>query len=342
MPSNNPSDQVYLHTRIDLLAERLLSAENLKNMIGVDLQQNIEQLEQRFPKQPLDLSKHSIDNWLYMQMYSDFQMLQRACNGHEYRFLKHAIHWFELFNLKMLIRGKFSGVSESALSEQLIDVGELEELPLQKLIQADDPFEMFRLLEQTSYAGIVRQARRIFEEQGQELFSLDSALDRNFFLELVGLANFLPSQDRQQLKVVFGALLDRNNLLWLLRYRFIYGLSAAKSYYLLTATGNQLPTAELIKLAKLDSLQAVLDDLPPRLKGLLEGQKDIYMVEQLMELYSLDAARKGLKRSNRAMTRTFSYLLLRESETRYLIAIIKGKQLGFDHDLISEAVGGLA
>ena len=177
-------------------------------MIGHDLQQNVQQLEQRFPEQPLDLSVNSIENWLYMQMYSDFQMLQRACNGHEYRFLKHAIHWFELFNLKMLIRGKFSGVSESALSEQLIDVGELEELPLQKLIQTDDPFEMFRLLEQTSYAGIVRQARRVFEEQGQELFSLDSALDRNFFLELVGLANFLPSLDRQQLKVVFGALLD--------------------------------------------------------------------------------------------------------------------------------------
>ena len=61
-----------------------------------------------------------------------------------------------------------------------------------------------------------------------------------------------------------------------------------------------------------------------------------------MELYSLDAARRGLKKNKRVLTRTFAYLLLREAETRYLIAIIKGKQLGFDQDLISEAVGGLA
>ncbi|MDJ0834141.1 MAG: V-type ATPase subunit [Gammaproteobacteria bacterium] len=338
---SSSSAHVYLHTRVSLLADRLLSIEHLQDMIGYDLQQIIERIEQQFPDQPLDPATTSIENWLYLRMYTDFQMLLRAFNGHEYRFLKHAIHWFELFNLKMLIRGKFSGVSESALSEQLIDVGELAELPLQKLIQTDDPFEMFRLLEQTSYAGIVRQARGIFEEQGQELFSLDSALDRNFFLELVGRAHFLSLADRQQLNSVFGALLDRNNLLWLLRYRFIYGLSPAKSYYLLTATGNLLVTAELMKLAKLESLQSVIDELPAKLRALLAGQQDIYLVEQIMELYSLDAARRGLKKNNRLLTRTFAYLLLREAETRYLIAIIKGKQLGFDQDLISEAVGGL-
>lgn len=334
-------DSDYAQTRLSLLADRLLSVETLARLVSEDLDQIGARIDwtENIKSIQTNLATLGIGRHLAQRMFADFQISLRPFHGNAYRFLKHAIRWFELVNLKVLIRGKFTGVSESALNEQLVDLGYFADLPLQTLIETDDPFEMLRLLELTAYGGIVRQARRVFEEQGHELFSLDSAIDRNFFIELSHRGRFLPVEDQLLLQRVFGVLMDRMNLLWLLRYRFSYDLSPAKSYYLLTASGLQLHAPDLMKLARLDSLTEVINELPPKLHALLEG-KNILQIEQLMELYSMSVAQQGLAQSGSLITRTFCYLLLRESETRYLLAVIKGKQLGFDEDLIFEAVGG--
>lgn len=335
------SDSAYLQTRLSILSDRLLSIESLAEFVNDDLDKITQriysgentQIEWR------DRSGSGIGRYISQKMFDDFQMLLRPFHATAYRFLKQAVRWFELVNLKVLIRGKFTGVSEIELSEQLVDLGSFADLPLQTLIETDDPFEMLRILEQTAYGTIVHQARRVFEEHGHDLFSLDSAIDKNFFIELVNRARFLPVNDQILLRHIVGILLDRMNLMWLLRYRFSYGLPAAKSFYLLTAGGMQLHSAELMMLARLESLSEVSHELPPRLHALLEGKASLFQIEQILELYSLSAAGAGLLHSQSLVTRTFCYLLLREAETRYLIAIVKGKQLGFGNDLILEALG---
>lgn len=335
-------DSAYAQTRLNLLADRLLSVESLASLLGEDLDQIAARIDWNVNETGTQRHSlgHGIGHYLAQRMFADFQILLRPFHGNAYRFLKQLIRWFELVNLKVLIRGKFTGVSEAALTEQLVDLGYFADLPLQTLIETDDPFEMLRLLELTAYGGIVRQARRVFEEQGHDLFSLDSAIDRNFFIEISNRMRFLPVEEQIVLQHVFGVLMDRMNLLWLMRYRFSYDLSPAKSYYLLTASGLQLHSPELMKLARLETLSEVISELPSKLHALLEG-KNIFQIEQLMELYSMSVAQKGIKYSQSLITRTFCYLLLRESETRYLQAVIRGKQLGFDEDLIVEAVGGM-
>ncbi len=332
-------DNAYLQTRLTLLTGRLLSSTELKQMITGDLDKVISHIQSIMPDKSQQLTSDRLETALNQSMHSDFQILLRPFHGAEYRFLRQAVRWFELINLKVLIRGKFTGVRGKELSSQMIELGVFSDLPLQTLIETDDPYEMLRLLESTAYGGIVRHARRVYEEQGHELFVLDSAIDRDFFIELSTRSKDLNTSDQLQLKQVFGVLMDRFNLLWLVRYRFSYGLSAAKSFYLLSSTGNQLHSSHLLKLAKLGSLQKMLTQLPEKLQNLLQDVEGAYHLEQLMELYSLSAAKKGLEQRNGVITRVFSYLLLREAETRYLIAIIKGKQLGFNEELIARAIG---
>lgn len=337
---NDTVTDSYLGARLDLMVQRLLTMPVLTHLVHSNLEQIPALIQPSFPEHNLDIPIPQLRRLLTRSMYYDFQLLLRPLNGNKRRFLKHALRWFELVNLKVLIRGKFTGVTESVLQGQLVDLGEYADLPVATLLETDDPFEMLRLLEQTAYGGIVRQARRVFDEQGHDLFSLDSAIDRNFFIELATRARFLPTAEQIHLNQVLGVLMDRFNLLWLLRYRFSYGLSSARSYYLLTATGTRLDSTRLMNLARKGSLLEVIEELPSGLKKLLEGAQDIYQVEQLMELHSLAAARKGLGHHLSDMTRLFSYVLLREAETRYVLAIIKGKLLGFSDDLIRQAVGG--
>ncbi|UCH39928.1 MAG: V-type ATPase subunit, partial [Gammaproteobacteria bacterium] len=159
------------------------------------------------------------------------------------------------------------------------------------------------------------------------------------FIDLYQRARFLQPRDSEFVGRVMGGLLDRFNLLWLLRYRFSYGLSAAKSFYLLTATGKKLHSAELMRLAKMESIEEIVSALPQPYQSLLARSASISEMETVMEYYSLSVAAEMLHRKSNLLARTFSYVLLREAEVRFLQALIKGKQLGFDRELIGKAVG---
>lgn len=335
---------VYLSTRLSVLASRLFSLEQLIDFIDLDLERIMMQVKQH-TGYDYDIDG-SDPRWIEAQLthhaLDDFLILMRPFAGSERRFFQFAIRWFELVNLKVLIRGKFSGIDSSAIEEQLIDLRAFTDLPINRLLETDDPYEMLRLLETTAYGGIVRHARRMYEEHGNDLFLLDATIDRSFFIDLKHHARFLHDEDADNIRRVLGGLLDRFNLLWLLRYRFSYELSPAKSFYLLTTTGNRLHAADLMRLAKMDSVEEIVAALPAPYQRLLVNVRNIADMETVMEYYSLSIAARALYRRPNLLSRTFSYIVLREAEVRFLQALIKGKQLGFDNELIKQAVGAVA
>ncbi len=337
-------ESTYLSTRLAVFASRLIHSEQLAAFIEFDLDRVLSNVNAiTGHNYTLDATNSSqIENQLVNRALDDFQILIRPFSGAERRFFYFAIRWFELVNLKVLIRGKFSSIDSTEIRERLVDLGSFSDLPLNKLLETDDPYEMLRLLEKTTYAGIVRQARRVYEEYGSDLFLLDATIDRSFFIDLYQRASFLNNRDAEQLAIVMGGLLDRFNLLWLLRYRFSYGLSPAKSFYLLTATGDRLKSVELMRLAKMDSLEQVVAALPDPYQKLLSNLTAISEMETVMEYFTLSAAVKTIRSNASLVSRIFSFILLREAEVRFLQALIIGKQLGFGDNLIKQAVGVVA
>ena len=329
----------YLSTRLSLLASRLIALENWQTIIESEL----DELQQRFDCCIDDISdSQAVEKKLISLALQDFQVLFRPFYGVEREFLNYTVHWYELTNLKTLIRGKFTGKTDLSIEKELIDLGQFAVLPLKRLLQADDPQEMLRLLEPKPYSSIVRQARSIYEEEGQNLFSLDAAIDRHFFTSLMQRIRFLEANDQKALSDVFGALMDRINLLWLIRYRFSYNLSPAKSFYLLATTGRALHADKLMQLARLDTIDEVIKQLPESINHLLDEATDLTHIENLMEHYTLLAALNGLHKSTSMITRVFSYVLLRESEIHLLQAVITGKSLDFHPDLINRAIRGIS
>lgn len=331
----------YLNTRISIFSSRLFTIESLIKLIDLDLLSILKQVNEKtghhYPTEPENI--YGISHLLASSALSDFQILLRPFSGNERRFFYFAIRWFELVNLKVLIRGKFTSTAAEQIRNQLVDLGSFIDLPVSKLLETEDPYEMLRLLETTAYAGIVRQARHVYEEQGNELFLLDATIDRSFFIDLNQRTRFLQEGDAKRVNHVLGGLLDRFNLLWLLRYRFSYGLSPAKSFFLLTAIGNKLHATELMRLAKIESLEQLVAELPEPFHRLLRNCKVIADMETVMEYFSLSIAARELSKNDSLMSRTFSYILLREAEVRFLQALIKGKRLGFETELIHQAIG---
>lgn len=332
----------YLGTRLSILASRLIDRKHLNEWISLDLDQIINRLQQDQARTFIVNQPHApvIQHQLSSQALEDFQILLRPFSASERRFFFFAIRWFELVNLKVIIRGKFTATNAATIEKQLVALGGFADLPFKKLLETEDPYEMLRLLETTAYAGIVRQARHVYEEQGNDLFLLDATIDRSFFIDLKHRTRFLQQRDAKDLNKVMGMLLDRFNLLWLLRYRFSYGLSPAKSFYLLTATGSKLYAADLMRMAKMETVGEVIEALPRNLQQALQGLESITDIEIAMEYLVMSVASEIIHHKHSAVAQTFAYLLLREAEVRFCQALIKGKQLGLDDSLIKQAIGG--
>ena len=330
----------YLHARTSVLAGRLLPMGGLETLITCLPEQESALLQsaglaldgERWSDDPAVL-----EQWLIDALIADFTVLARALSGVPRELLVYWARRFELSNLKAIIRGKMAEQPAEKIREQLLDIGAFATLPLDDLLRTDDVAELLRRLEVTPYADIARQARRIYEEQ-QGLFALDAAMDRRYLSGLSKRVTALDANDRRILRRLVGAILDRFNLIWLLRYRFAYHLPAAEAYYLLIPGGYRLRGAELRALAQLGSFEEVLANLPDPLARELERASGITSVDRLLEEQIGILAESILRRTAFNLARAFAYLVLREHDLLQLHVVLKGKRLHMRPDAIRLAL----
>jgi V/A-type H+-transporting ATPase subunit C len=268
---------------------------------------------------------------------ADILILMRAV-GAARNFLQYWTMRFEMTNLKAILRGKMSGASAADIRTELSDMGFLTRLPIEELLQTEDIGELLRRLETTPYADIVRFARRAFEAQPR-LFDLDAALDRRFYHGLVEQAYALESKLGLPFRPIIEMHIDRVNLVWLLRFRFVYQLPSAQVYYLLIPSHYRLSSGTLKELSTLNKFEEVLASLPESYRGLLSGAGSINRVAAILERKFAQTAWTVLHSAAPAFARAFAYLVLRDRDLRRVRAVLKGRSLGLDAKTIAQAAG---
>jgi V/A-type H+-transporting ATPase subunit C len=245
---------------------------------------------------------------------------------------------FEIINLKTIIRGKLTKCSPDAILKELVDLGPMVALPVNDLVHTEDIAELLHRLEISQYADLARQARRIYEES-HDLFSVEATIDRHYFAGLAKRVNALPDAERRRLRPLSGILIDQTNLIWLLRYRFAYGLAPPHAYFLLAPSGYHLDTRVLLMLVQLGSFDEVIQKIPPPLGEVLKGADTVIAAEARLEREVERVAWSILRYSTFNLARAFAFLLLREKQMLLIHIAVKGQQLQLDEGLIREAAG---
>jgi V/A-type H+-transporting ATPase subunit C len=326
----------YLNTRVSILAGQLTPPERFQALIEQGAADASEWGEVAQFLDPSGPDPNRLEQLRLNSLWHDFQVLARAAQPRERALLVYGVHWFELMNLKTLIRGKLGGLPEKVIRDQILDVGPFAFLPVDELLRTEDPAEMLRRLEDTVYADIARQARQVYEEH-KDLFSVDATIDRRYFAELQARARTIGGAEQHAVLDLVGRVLDRFNLAWLLRYRFSYNLPPAEAYYLLAPPGRLLGADRLLALAQMGSLEEVLNALPPELKDLLAGVTSISDADDRLDEMMVAAARRAVKDAIHPVARAFAYIIARDGEMRRLLAIVKGLRLGLPTDLVRYA-----
>jgi V/A-type H+-transporting ATPase subunit C len=326
----------YLHARVSMLAGQLLGMERLQALIDADDAADTwwRKLDTHASMQTDD----AIDQGVVTILLKELAVLARPLSGPPRELLAYWAHRFELGNLKTVIRGKMSGQPLATIEAQLLDMGPFTSLPLADLLHSDTPAELLRRLERSAYADIAHQTRGLLE-LGESSFALDAALDRHYFAGLARHAAAVQDSGAHLLRAIVGSVIDRVNLVWLLRYRYAYNLPPAQAYYLLIPAGHRLSAQQLLQLAQYASHDEVIEHLPPPYGALLAGARDTEEVTLVLERETWRVAANALNHSAFNVARALAYLILRERDMRRMRAIVRGHRLGLEGALIRAAIG---
>jgi len=335
----------YLDTRVSLYSSRLWPDDALEALIGVPDSEIAGQLSERgllqlaigYDTTDVELATRSLEQRIIALILDETRVLIRPLSGDAHAFLTFWTARFEMSNVKTLLRSKMTDERPASILARLTPMGTFGRLDNQDLAHAEDVAELLRRLEAGPYAAIVRRARRAFE-QSQDPFSLDAALDRGYYEGLVQHAQPLEDAVGAPFRSLMATLIDRINLVWLLRYRFNYRLPPAQVYYLLVASRYSLSSTRLRDLAAQESLEAVLAALPIAWQTRLAGVTDIPAVFARMEHATAEQAQKVLGSRAPAIARAFAYLMLRERDLRAVRAVLRGRHLGLVDDDIRLAL----
>ncbi|WP_324781104.1 V0D/AC39 family V-type ATPase subunit [Thiobacillus sedimenti] len=326
----------YLDTRVSLYSGRLWRDAELDALVSVPdgamaatlVAHGLPQLVAGYDRpEGAQHDPRSLEQRIIARILDETQVLIRPLAGEARAFLAFWTARFEISNVKTLLRSKMSGERPAAALARLTPMGPFARLDNQALAHAEDVGELLRRLEAGPYADIVRHARRAFE-QSHDPFSLDAALDRSYYEGLVLRAHPLETELGAPFRSLMSSLIDRINLVWLLRYRFNYKLPPAQVYYLLVGSRYGLGGARLRELAALDSTQAVLAALPAPWQAQLAGVADIPGAFARMEDLAAAQARRVLRSNAPGVARSFAYLILRERDLRAVRAVLRGRHLG--------------
>lgn len=335
----------YLDTRVSLYAGRLWPDDALAALVEAPhgtvverlIGHGLPQLAAGYDRTGRAQDPRSLEQRIIVRILDETRVLIRPQCGAARAFLTFWTARFEMSNVKTLLRSKMTGERPAAILARLIPMGTFGRLDYQDLAHAEDVGELLRRLEAGPYAGIVRRARRAFE-QSHDPFSLDAALDRGYYEGLVQHARPLEAAAGASFRSLMAHLIDRINLVWLLRYRFNYRLPPAEVYYLLVASHYSLSGARLRELAAQDSLEAVLAALPAAWQARLVGVTDIPDVFARMEHVAAEQAQRVLRMREPGIARAFAYLILRERDLRAVRAVLRGRHLGLAGDDIRLAL----
>jgi V/A-type H+-transporting ATPase subunit C len=330
------ADYAYLHCRVSICAEGLLSSQRMAELAACPPAQiaeilrdaRFEGMAEELPATPRSLEQAVIDDYL-----QDIVVLMRPLKGAARAFLKHWAHRYEIINLKRCIRHQAAGLPPADLKKSLIDIGPVEELPLEELLRAENAEEVLRSLEGTPYADMARHARAVYEER-HSLFDLEAVLDSQYYRGLFDRYKALSESDRQPLTNLLGALGDQVNLVWLLRYRFVFGLAPPHAYLLLIPSGRMLKHAQLLDLVQMEKMVDVLQSLPSPLVEEFGDASSIVEVEKGMDKRTQREAYRVLQHTQFNLARVIAYLALRERQILKVHAAIKGRILNLDEESI--------
>ena len=335
----------YINARVKAKKSQLMSDDAYQKMLLMSLPEISRFIsEEGYSQEITDLATkfdgvNLIEHATYRNMARLFRNILEATTGELHDLLAADLERWDLWNLKVILRGKSFGVGADDMREDLVPAGCLDESMLDRLIELDDPESIVALYGKMTKVDVPEEFVAAYKEQGN-LAPIEDFLDKNHYEKL--LASIDPKSRPNRLYQDFiRNEIDIVNLETILKLKLegVYGEEVMK--YIISG-GKQIDKKLATQLANAETVSATVNDL---------AQLDFY--ENIKEALDADANSlrgivAGLKKYKIEMVKSFShlypmtiipiidYFIHKENEVNNIRIIARGIESGLDRATIEE------
>jgi len=171
-----------------------------------------------------DFTPQKLDLAIKGRLGDSYRSITQMAPEHARPLLKQLYRYFEIQNLKAILRAVVSDPTWEHVQDVLFPMREMTVLPAQAMLESGSVGAAIELLQNTPYYDTLSFAMKRYSAE-QNLFPLEVALDLQYWRQLWSEAKKLSGQDGVQATKIIGSLMDVNNLMWVIRYKVYHGLS---------------------------------------------------------------------------------------------------------------------
>lgn len=246
---------------------------------------------------------------------------------------------YEAENIKTLLRGIWQSLPDASILPMLYRLGVLSRLPVEAILKAWQIPSAVDLLKGTVFHAPLVHALAPFRSQGR-LFPLEIAVDMAAVRLLADRISKLRGTDRKTATRLAGLFADGVNLSWLVRFRWMYGLSPEEIINYSLPIGCYINLQDIGVLARSGDLHTFLEALPHPYRSALgmvrqwsqvQPYFQTWFVAQLYRLFGRDPFHIGLP---------LSYILLKEIEVKALEGVLSAVEAGETFEAVLQQLQG--
>ncbi|RLC67058.1 MAG: hypothetical protein DRI48_03280 [Chloroflexi bacterium] len=190
---------------------------------------------------------------------------------------------YEVDNIKAVLRGVEAGASWKEVLYLLSPMARhatLTKDSLEKMVQTEDVTRAVELTSDTPYYDTLAHALERYQAE-KSLFPLEVALDLEYSRRLWQSVDQLAGLDHEQALRIVGSILDKDNLLWAIRYRVYHNLSEQEIINYTLPFGYQVHDEDIRAIATGSNITQVVKRIYPDLEGVEAISEDGTGLEKL-------------------------------------------------------------
>ncbi|MBD3314122.1 ATP synthase A1 subunit C [Candidatus Woesearchaeota archaeon] len=340
----------YTYARVAVMRSKLVKRDDYSRLMKMKVSEITKFLQETEYKKEIDemavnySGVELVELALNRNLVRNFQKLKRIA---EYEGLRLVMQEYmkrrDIWNLKTILRGKFSGQDENSIKDMLIPVGLLSEPSMDALLKKESVDEIINEMPYLSKEA-VKEASEYFREH-KSLFAAENLLDRAYYTNALDFSRRIKRQG-----IVFREFIEEEvdvvNVKAILRLKK-QGMKKQDIISSLIPSGT-LSHSDIEKLSgaeDLDSAVSMLDRMgyAKILKDAYDkSKKDISEIERRLNKSLLDKTILLLHTHPLSVDVILGYMFAKDIEIKNIRTIIKAKQLGIDDEFVQKelVIGG--
>lgn len=275
----------------------------------------------------------------YLNMSRVFTNILDMSNGDLHTMIYAYLEKWNIWNVKVIVRGKSFGLDEKQIREDFVPAGSLKEAQLEKLLALPTIEEVLTEYGRMDAVSIPDDVKSSYDNTGS-LSGIDDFLDKFRYSRI--LESIVPdSKPKAAVLEYVRREIDLVNFSTIMKLK-AEGIYGDEVMQYIVPNGKQLDKKKAIQLANIQSLSAVSGEISQfdfyeDISSIMEASEvSIREIESALNRYKMKIAKEFSHMNPLSVAPVIDYMINKEREISNILAIARGRQSGIPAEKIKE------